>query len=84
MGDFFKASFYHGDPFNIAIGAEFQHRFSARNNTLTLGAQYLFNSSTLVKAHVDTNGIVYARIKHSIVTVSGEISLRGDQAPELG
>uniref|UniRef100_A0A7N0TRF2 Uncharacterized protein n=1 Tax=Kalanchoe fedtschenkoi TaxID=63787 RepID=A0A7N0TRF2_KALFE len=81
--DLLNASYYHTvSPLsNTAVGAEFTHRFSTNENTLTIGTQHALDPLTTLKARVDNYGKASALIQHewrpkSFFTVSGEVDTK--------
>uniref|UniRef100_A0A7N0VKK9 Uncharacterized protein n=1 Tax=Kalanchoe fedtschenkoi TaxID=63787 RepID=A0A7N0VKK9_KALFE len=66
---------------NTAVGAEFTHRFSTNENTLTIGTQHALDPLTTLKVRVDNYEKASAFIQHecrpkSFFTVSGEVDTK--------
>uniref|UniRef100_A0A7N0TWI8 Uncharacterized protein n=1 Tax=Kalanchoe fedtschenkoi TaxID=63787 RepID=A0A7N0TWI8_KALFE len=81
--DSLNASYYHTvNPLsNTAVGAEFTHRFSTNENTLTIGTQHTLDPLTTLKARVDNYGKASALLQHewrpkSLFTVSAEVDTK--------
>uniref|UniRef100_A0A7N0V0X0 Uncharacterized protein n=1 Tax=Kalanchoe fedtschenkoi TaxID=63787 RepID=A0A7N0V0X0_KALFE len=81
--DLLNASYYHTvSPLsNTVVGAEFTHRFSTNENTLTIGTQHALDPLTTLKARVDNYEKASAFTQHecrpkSFFTVSGEVDTK--------
>ena len=91
-GDSVNASYYHivNPLFNTAVGAEVNHKFSSKVNTITVGTQHSIDPLTMVKARVNSAGIANALIQHewspkSFFTVSGEVDTKAiDKSAKVG
>ncbi|KAF8012884.1 hypothetical protein BT93_I0908 [Corymbia citriodora subsp. variegata] len=91
-GDALAASYYHlvNGLTNTAVGAEFTHRFSTNENTITVGTQHALDPLTSVKARVTNVGKVSALIQHewrprSLFTISGEVDTKSiDKSAKVG
>ncbi|CAL5185840.1 unnamed protein product [Lathyrus oleraceus] len=82
-GNVLNASYYHVvNPFTkTAVGAEVAHRFSTKENTLTLGTQHALDPLTTVKARFNNFGKASALIQHewrpkSLLTISAEVDTK--------
>ncbi|CAN8269778.1 unnamed protein product [Cochlearia groenlandica] len=82
-GDVMNASYYHivNPLLNTSVGAQVSHRFSNKDNTITVGTQHSLDPLTLVKSRVNSAGIVSALIQHewrpkSLLTISGEVDTK--------
>ncbi|XP_020572767.1 mitochondrial outer membrane protein porin 1-like [Phalaenopsis equestris] len=82
-GDQLSASYYHlvNPLLSTAVGAEFAHRFSTAESTLTFGTQHALDPITLVKARINNYGKASALIQHewrpkSFVTISTEVDTK--------
>ncbi|XP_010463547.1 PREDICTED: mitochondrial outer membrane protein porin 1-like [Camelina sativa] len=90
--DLLNASYYHivNPVFNTAVGAEVSHRFSNKDNTITVGTQHSLDPLTSVKARVNSAGIASALIQHewkpkSFFTISGEVDTKAiDKNAKVG
>lgn len=91
-GDLLNASYYHivNPLFNTAVGAEVSHKFSSKDNTITVGTQHSLDPLTSVKARVNSAGIASALIQHewkpkSFFTISGEVDTKSiDKSAKVG
>lgn len=78
-----NASYYHVvNPITkTAVGAEVSHRFSTKENTLTLGTQHAIDSLTTAKLRFNNFGLASGLIQHewrpkSFFTISGEVDTK--------
>nr|XP_043608180.1 mitochondrial outer membrane protein porin of 36 kDa-like [Erigeron canadensis] len=75
---------------NTAVGAEFKHRFSSNNNSLTIGTQHSLDPLTMVKARVNNAGKVSALLQYqwrpkSVYIISVEVDTRAiTKIPKFG
>ena len=91
-GDSVNASYYHivNPLFNTAVGAEVNHKFSTKVNTITVGTQHSIDPLTIVKARVNSAGIANALIQHqwtprSFFTISAEVDTKAiDKNAKVG
>ncbi|KAL0720108.1 hypothetical protein Bca4012_069432 [Brassica carinata] len=91
-GDSINASYYHivNPLFNTSVGAEVNHKFSNKVNTITVGTQHSIDPLTMVKARVNSAGIANALIQHewsprSFFTISGEVDTKAiDKSAKVG
>lgn len=78
-----NASYYHvvNPVTKTAVGAEVSHRFSTKENTLTLGTQHAIDSLTTAKLRFNNFGLASGLIQHewrpkSFFTISGEVDTK--------
>lgn len=75
---------------NTVVGAEVNHNFTTKENTITLGTQHALDPLTTVKARFNNAGVANALIQHewrpkSFFTVSGELDSKAiEKSPKVG
>ncbi|GAA0163598.1 voltage-gated ion channel [Lithospermum erythrorhizon] len=82
-GDTLSASYYHTVNLltNTAVGAEVNHSFSTKENTITVGSQHALDPLTTLKARVNNYGKASGLIQHewrpkSLFTISAEVDTK--------
>ncbi|CAA7031346.1 unnamed protein product [Microthlaspi erraticum] len=82
-GEKLNASYYHiVNPLsNTVVGAEVNHNFSTKENTITVGTQHALDPLTTVKGRINNAGVANALIQHewrpkSFFTVSGQVDTK--------
>jgi voltage-dependent anion channel protein 2 len=82
-GERLNASYYHTvNPLtNTVVGAEVNHNFSTKENTIIVGTQHALDPLTTVKGRINNAGVANALIQHewrpkSFFTVSGEVDTK--------
>ncbi|XP_024537917.1 mitochondrial outer membrane protein porin of 36 kDa-like [Selaginella moellendorffii] len=91
-GDTLKASYCHTVNANTktTVGAEVSHSISKKQNTFTIGALYVLDPLTAVKARLNNHGQVGALLQHewrpkSTVTLCGEVDTKAlNSSPKIG
>eukprot|EP01018_Ginkgo_biloba_P002932 Gb_12595 [translate_table: standard] len=91
-GDTLKASYIHTvDPVKkTCVAAEISRRFSANENTFTVGSAHALDPLTTMKARLNNHGKLGALLQHewrpkSLITISGEFDTKAlDRAPKIG
>ncbi|EPS68383.1 hypothetical protein M569_06388 [Genlisea aurea] len=82
-GEKITASYFHTvSPLtNTAVGAEFTHNLTTKENVVFVGTQHLLDPLTAVKGRLNSYGQASAVIQHewrpkSLITISGEVDTR--------
>uniref|UniRef100_A0A0C9QMH8 TSA: Wollemia nobilis Ref_Wollemi_Transcript_22203_1555 transcribed RNA sequence n=1 Tax=Wollemia nobilis TaxID=56998 RepID=A0A0C9QMH8_9CONI len=91
-GDTLKASYVHAvNPLaKTHVAAEISRRFSANQNTFTVGSSYALDPLTTMKTRLNNHGKLGALLQHewkpkSLVALSGEFDTKAlDKSPKIG
>lgn len=91
-GDTLKASYLHAvNPLaKTYVAAEISRRFSANENTFTVGSSYALDPITTVKTRLNNHGKLGALLLHefmpkSLISLSGEFDTKAlDKSPKIG
>ncbi|XP_061984926.1 mitochondrial outer membrane protein porin 2-like isoform X2 [Populus nigra] len=91
-GDFLRASYIHyfDHKKKVAAAAVISHRFSKKENALTVGGSWIMDNITTVKARVDDRGKImmllqYGIISKSCLTIASEFDTKSlNKIPGIG
>ncbi|KAG6789715.1 hypothetical protein POTOM_005839 [Populus tomentosa] len=91
-GDFLRASYIHyfDHKKRVAAAAVISHRFSKKENALTVGGSWIMDNITTVKARVDDRGKIMMLLKYGIkskscLTIASEFDTKSlNKIPGIG